>query len=80
MIFVLKIGVELMAVDENVCGIQKFLKSFLQLLQTFSQYSRSMMCKPSKRGRHLFKSKRLEDPQAVNRKPTPLYSRQWTWV
>ena len=41
--------------------------------------SRSIF-KPSQRSRHLFKSKRLEDPQAVIRKPTLFYSRrQGTW-
>ena len=35
------------------------------------------MLKPSQRSRHLFRSKRLEDPQAENRKATLLYSSWW---
>ena len=63
----IKIGSELMAADEYVKS-NNSSRSFLSLLQT--------LFKLSQRGRqYVFKSKRLEDPQAKIRKSTLLYSR-----
>ena len=63
----IKIGSQLMAADEFVKS-NNSSRSFLSLLQT--------LFKLSQRGRqYVFKSKRLEDPQAKIRKSTLLYSR-----
>ena len=68
-----KVG--LMAVEQNV----EFLKKFTPVITNLPVGPCSNH--PREAGsRHLFRSKRLEDPQADNRKPnqlTQFYSRQW---